>query len=52
VLWDFGDGAPQAKAGVTHVYGAPGVYRVTLVVWDSDGRAARAERKVRVMPAR
>jgi len=48
VLWDFGDGCPAELTPIRHTYGRPGVYRVTLVVWDSQGRGARAERQVRV----
>ncbi len=48
VLWDFGDGLPSTDADATHTYAKPGDYRVTLVVWDDAGRAARAERNLRV----
>lgn len=33
---------------VTMTYDVPGVYRVTLIVWDSEGRAGRAERFVSI----
>lgn len=47
-LWDFGDGLPATDVQPTHVYDAAGIYRVSLVVWDSAGRGARAERLVQV----
>src|SRR5690606_29484924 len=47
-LWDFGDGLPTTAHSPTHVYAAPGIYRVTLVVWDAAGRGARAEQLVQV----
>jgi hypothetical protein len=48
LLWDFGDGPPAIGPTAVHVYQHPGTYRVTLIVWDTDGRAARAERRIRV----
>jgi len=45
-LWDFGHSAPLAAANPQYTYGSPGIYRVTLVVWDSSGRGARAEKKI------
>jgi parallel beta-helix repeat protein len=50
VLWDFGDGPPSTDKEAVHVYSKPGKYRVTQIVWDEFGRAARAEREVRVKP--
>jgi len=37
--WDFGDGqgAPNAGPTPTHTYGAPGDYRVTVTLTDSEG---------------
>jgi len=37
--WDFGDGTSRATSApqTTHVYGAPGVYPVTLIVVDGEG---------------
>lgn len=50
VLWDFGDGAPETGNAVRYVYEQPGTYRVTQIVWDSNGRAARATATVEVRP--
>jgi hypothetical protein len=47
-LWDFGDGPPAGGEQAEHVYRRPGAYRVTLVVWDSAGRASRAERDIKI----
>jgi hypothetical protein len=49
-LWDLGEGLPVLSTSPSHVYSAPGTYRVGLVVWDNDGRAAYAERLVTVVP--
>lgn len=49
-LWDFGDGIPQTIAAPTCVYGQPGNYRVTLIVWDTAGRGGRIEKMIRVLP--
>lgn len=48
VLWDFGDGPPSTEPVAVHTYDRPGVYRVTLVVWDEAGRGARCEKALRV----
>lgn len=42
-LWDLGDGPPHTDAVATHTYSKPGTYRVTLIIWNEPGRAARAE---------
>ena len=52
VLWDFGEGVPRSQFNDTHAYGRPGIFRVTLVVWDDQGRGAIKERFVTVKPAR
>ena len=49
-LWEVGDGPPLAGDTVTHTCTRPGTYRVTLIVWDTAGRAGRAEREVKVAP--
>jgi PKD repeat protein len=35
--WDFGEGSKGSGAVVTHVYNAPGAYKVTLMVTAQDG---------------
>lgn len=50
VMWDFEESIPVIEPQATHTYNAPGDYRVTLLVWDERGRAARAEKLVRVAP--
>jgi hypothetical protein len=37
-------------AGPKHTFSRPGKFRVTLVVWDKDGRGARAEKTIEVEP--
>lgn len=51
-LWDFGAGLPSASAQPTYVYDRLGAYRVTLVVWDNEGRASLKERIVIVRPGK
>lgn len=50
VMWDFGDGMPRVEPRVSRIYNEPGDYRVTLLVWDHQGRGARAEKLIRVAP--
>lgn len=49
-LWDFGTGLPSASARPTFVYDKAGIYRVTLVVWDNEGRASLRESIILVKP--
>ena len=49
-IWDFNDGIPQLTAAVQHTFARHGRYRITLIVWDSAGRGARAEKFVEVLP--
>ncbi|MFC5529681.1 NPCBM/NEW2 domain-containing protein [Cohnella yongneupensis] len=49
-LWDFGAGLPSASAKPTYVYDKAGAYRVTLVVWDNEGRADLKEKLILVAP--
>jgi chitodextrinase len=49
-LWDFGDGLPSTAVSPTYVYNKLGIYRVTLVVWDNEGRSNLKERIVLVRP--
>jgi PKD repeat protein len=50
-LWDFNHGVAEVVADPQHSFDLPGKYRVTLIVWDADGRGARAEKLVEVLPA-
>jgi hypothetical protein len=45
-LWDFGHGIPEVAASPKHTFERPGRYRVTLLVWDTSGRGARAEKVI------
>ena len=38
-LWEFGDGESSSEFNPVHVYKMPGVYTVSLTVWDDDGTA-------------
>ncbi|TCM96499.1 parallel beta helix pectate lyase-like protein [Paenibacillus sp. BK033] len=51
-LWDFGEGLPSSSVQPTFVYDRLGAYRVTLVVWDNEGRASLKERTVVVRPGK
>lgn len=42
VLWDFGAGIPSSEMNPSCTYQRPGVYRVSLVVWNKQGRGALA----------
>jgi plastocyanin len=48
VLWDLGAGAPTNTYSPTYTYDEPGTYRVTLVIWDNDNRAALKEKWITV----
>lgn len=50
VLWDFDHGVPEVGAAQLHAFPEAGEYRVTVVAWAADGRAAVAERVVTVVP--
>lgn len=50
VLWDFDHGVPATQAALTHTFDKPGTYRVTLLVWDEQGRGARLEKSLRILP--
>ncbi len=53
--WNFGDGTPhlidQPSATISHVFSAPGSYRVQLNVTESNGGSSSIARKVIVVPA-
>jgi PKD repeat protein len=46
--WGFGDGVEGEGAAVTHAYPEPGVYNVTLTVYDEYGNFAEATHTVTV----
>jgi hypothetical protein len=48
VLWDFGAGIPSDAADPSYVYEKPGIYTVTLIVWNEQGLGGRAERTITV----
>ncbi|MDH3715484.1 MAG: PKD domain-containing protein, partial [Gammaproteobacteria bacterium] len=39
--WDFGDGSTGTGVNPTHVFGAPGIYTVTLTVTDNGGQSVQ-----------
>nr|WP_309118661.1 fibronectin type III domain-containing protein [Paenibacillus sp.] len=47
-LWDFGEGVPSTVVSPTYTYQKAGTYRVTLVVWDNEGRASLKEHTINV----
>ncbi|WP_175483123.1 PKD domain-containing protein [Salinihabitans flavidus] len=49
VTWDFGDGTRMSGARVSHAYGAPGLYPVTLSL--DDGRGLENSRQSEVVHA-
>jgi hypothetical protein len=49
--WTFGDGSSGSGRLVTHTYGAPGTYVVTLTVSDSAGTSDTDQQAVTVAPA-
>lgn len=48
VLWDFGDGLPSDALSPVIAYNQPGLYRLTLIVWDDGKRAAIDQHFIRV----
>ena len=48
IMWDLGEGTPLTGRTVRHAFSRPGTYRVTQIVWDTTGRASRAEQVVEV----
>jgi hypothetical protein len=49
-LWDFNHGIAETAANPGHTFEQPGKYRITLIVWNTAGRGARAEKVVEVLP--
>jgi len=48
--WDFGDGVTSSMQNTSHVYDAPGSYKVTLTVTDLSGCTASKMRTLTVNP--
>ena len=42
-LWDLGEGLPLTVTNPVFTYATPGTYRVSLLVWNTQGRCARAQ---------
>jgi hypothetical protein len=49
VSWDFGDGSQADGNAVSHAYGAPGVYLVTVTATDASGNSASQARAIAVV---
>jgi PKD repeat protein len=49
--WSFGDGGEASGTSPSHVYAAPGSYKVSLTVFDSSGLGAKTTRTIVVEPA-
>lgn len=47
-LWDFNDSIPATTFNGSYTYSKPGVYRVTLIVWDNLGRASSKEKNITI----
>ena len=47
--WDFGDGETDTGMTTSHIYNEKGIYRVTLVVTDSDGKTGARSMSVEAM---
>jgi len=48
ILWDLDDSFPLNGDSVTHTYAKAGTYKVTLIIWDNDGRGSVAEKTVTI----
>lgn len=44
-IWNFGDGNSAANSNPTHIYGAPGIYDVELIILDTMERCTDTIRK-------
>jgi hypothetical protein len=49
--WTFGDGTTEDGARVSHIYGTPGAYSVTLVILDAEGREGTANATIEIVQA-
>src|SRR5215216_1436902 len=48
LAWNFGDGTSAPGDAVTHAFGAPGPFRVTVIATDAVGNAASTTRPVSI----
>ncbi len=48
--WNFGDGSTATGRSSTHIYGAPGIYFVTLTIYDGAGHSATMTKSITVTP--
>jgi PKD repeat protein len=46
--WNFDDGDYSFQANPTHLYSQPGIYQVTLTIWDDAGETSLTTRDVEV----
>jgi hypothetical protein len=51
ITWSFGDGTSASGPAVSHAYGAPGAYSVTVTATDSAGNSTSASRSVLIVAA-
>lgn len=49
VIWDFGDGTPQAKGTAVHAFPRAGEFTITQTVKDKDGETRTSQAKVKVL---
>jgi chitodextrinase len=49
IAWSFGDGATASGPAVSHAYGAPGAYSVTITATDGAGNVTSTSRSVVVI---
>lgn len=49
-VWDFGDGAAATGPTVSHIYGTPGNYQVSLTITDQNERSNTASAAIHIEP--
>ncbi|UCG69437.1 MAG: PKD domain-containing protein [Thermoplasmata archaeon] len=47
--WDFGDGTHDTGVTASHIYPAPGIYTITLVVIDDDGASGAVTSTIEII---
>ena len=50
VLWDFDEDIPDTSSAPTHSFSSVGDFRISLVAWDPQGRAALDQVTITVVP--